>query len=592
MDFSVDLSGFILDSLIVIVAWLLLASSFHSWGRFVARILGITYEAKLKHFNFVWMGFAFSIFFFAVYNLFWPINWFCSTLFYIPGLIVFIIKDAKSFISYIKSNCNLSLLAIVLTCFVASTISIQLPMNFDTGLYHFNSIRWLNEFPIIKGIGNLHGRLGFNQFYFLYVASLNFHPLFNDFAYHVANSFLYALFCSEMIVSETFVDLILLALFFFLPMPNFWIATPTPDIAVSLLQMIIFKNFIVAVSVEHCCERWKSISFVALLSALIITIKLSSVFFVLGLLALVFIKKYPYNCSDLKIIKTTVVYLTLFIGLWFIRGYMQTGYPLFPSSIGRINFDWTVAKDITERTERDVYVFAKLNNYDHKSPLLKDWAWFDPWLKESYFNIEQDFNEELPVNISTALMLILFPMTMIYWGMGSLTLFCCSIIFIIIWLVAIIRRNELWRATNTFFGLTIIELISIFLWFFIAPNPRFSNAIFNLLFVTSLLLLKKSYPSLKINKYIKNSFLFYSFFIFIWCFYINFSNNEFRIGKMIVLKKIQMLDYITDSGLKLLYPINKSQCWDSDLPSTPEPDYRLELRGISLEDGFRIKSNY
>jgi len=39
--------------------------------------------------------------------------------------------------------------------------------NYDTGLYHAQAIRWLEEFGIVPGLGNLHGRLGFSAAWFV-----------------------------------------------------------------------------------------------------------------------------------------------------------------------------------------------------------------------------------------------------------------------------------------------------------------------------------------------------------------------------------------------------------------------------------------
>jgi hypothetical protein len=46
-------------------------------------------------------------------------------------------------------------------------------LDFDTGFYHLSAIRWLNEFPLVPGLANLHYRLGFNQSSFLLSALLN-----------------------------------------------------------------------------------------------------------------------------------------------------------------------------------------------------------------------------------------------------------------------------------------------------------------------------------------------------------------------------------------------------------------------------------
>ena len=57
--------------------------------------------------------------------------------------------------------------------------AMAVPNNYDSGLYHFQSIRWINEEPIVFGLGNLHWRMALNQSYFGFLALLNLAPLWN-----------------------------------------------------------------------------------------------------------------------------------------------------------------------------------------------------------------------------------------------------------------------------------------------------------------------------------------------------------------------------------------------------------------------------
>ena len=194
MNLPFDTYGFMRDTILIMFSWFMLAISFFSWGRFLSNILNIKKNDKKGIIANIWLGFVFCIFFFSIYHLFLPINAFASSLFYFPGIIYFVIKYAKKLPKFIASIGILNLTVIVLTLFMASAVSMQVPTNFDAGLYHLNSIKWINEYHIIKGIGNLHTRLGFNQSFFLYSASLNFHPFLSDYAFHASTSFLYALF--------------------------------------------------------------------------------------------------------------------------------------------------------------------------------------------------------------------------------------------------------------------------------------------------------------------------------------------------------------------------------------------------------------
>ena len=48
-------------------------------------------------------------------------------------------------------------------------------IHYDTGLYHAQSIRWIEEYGVVKGLGNLHCRLAYNSSSFALSALLKIH---------------------------------------------------------------------------------------------------------------------------------------------------------------------------------------------------------------------------------------------------------------------------------------------------------------------------------------------------------------------------------------------------------------------------------
>ena len=60
---------------------------------------------------------------------------------------------------------------------------------FDTGLYGAQAVRWLQTFPTVPGLANLHGHLGFNSSAFLCIAVLNRGP-WSGLAFHLFTGFL------------------------------------------------------------------------------------------------------------------------------------------------------------------------------------------------------------------------------------------------------------------------------------------------------------------------------------------------------------------------------------------------------------------
>ena len=594
MVIPTDIYAFFRDSSFMILAWFLMATSFFVWGRFLAKLIGINISGNKGIIAKIWLGWCWGIFFFAVYHLFLPINAFASSLFYFPGIIYFFIKFGKKIPSFVKSLGWLKTSVLFLIILAASFVSIQLPLNFDCGYYYLNSIRWANEYHIIKGLGNLHLRLGFNQLYFLYSASLNFHPFLNDYAFHGANGFLYVIFASGMILGGTFIDLLLLGLFFFIPMPYYWINNPSPDVASTIIQIIAFKYFIDAVYYKYKCkEKSDLISFAAIMSALMVSVKLSNVVFALGLgiVTLIFARSNPFDNIEKKKISRAFVFIGFFFCIWILRGYIQTGYLAFPSSFGKINFKWTVPERIAEYTRNCIVASARTcgQSFDINNPIMKDYKWFNFWYEWNFYKKEHFFGDDLGMNVFSAVMLIFFPMTVFSWGMGSLVFFVVSVFVFALWLIKVLCKKGLFYKTNILFYLLLFDAFSITFWFLVAPDFRFANAMFIILFVISLMMLKELFPKISINSGVKKAMMFYPLVIFVWCFYISFSMNEFAINGIIVLKKIPMKTFVTESGMKLLVPARGKQPWDSELPSTPEPEPGLSFITDKIEDGIYIK---
>ena len=191
---------FPIDLMITLIGYVILAFSYLGLGWASSRILRIDFPVKEKLFFLIWLGWAVTLFLLQIINLFIPINIFSNVPFLILGTIFAIVflkneswKAGVSNVSWVYP-----VLLAITTVWIA-VLSMLSPRNNDSGLYHFNSIRWLNEYPIVLGLGNLHYRLAFNQSFFAYVAYLNLYPLFNH-GYNLAISFLLLLLFAECLL--------------------------------------------------------------------------------------------------------------------------------------------------------------------------------------------------------------------------------------------------------------------------------------------------------------------------------------------------------------------------------------------------------
>ena len=81
----------------------------------------------------------------------------------------YVINTVIFFVSEIKNNIYIFILGLL--CIFPAIIMASGPVGyFDTGLYHAQAVKWINEYGTVPGLGNLHHRLAFNSSWFYFSA--------------------------------------------------------------------------------------------------------------------------------------------------------------------------------------------------------------------------------------------------------------------------------------------------------------------------------------------------------------------------------------------------------------------------------------
>ncbi len=166
------------DVLLVLFLYAILAVSYFGWGRVGIFLLG-TETPALSRFITVWLGWALSLLLLETIHLVFPIDYRISSLVFAAG-ICFSIPELRRLARgrTLREIFRCWPFIVVMTPVIIWVIcrSMVNPGMGDTGLYYLGTIHWINSYPIVPGLGNLHGRFAFNQSYFLYEASLQFYP--------------------------------------------------------------------------------------------------------------------------------------------------------------------------------------------------------------------------------------------------------------------------------------------------------------------------------------------------------------------------------------------------------------------------------
>ena len=422
------------------------------WATLTRRCLGLTNDAVFSVDN-VWLGFVCLVAFLGILHLFMPIAWLSRGLMVGMSLVglAMIPKLGQQLTLLWQGICRepgaaiCLLIASILLCLKG----LQVTRNVDSALYHFQIIRWLNEYAIVPGLGNLHGRLAFNQSYFNFVAFLNIEPLATK-GYIAAPVFL-LLLCACSIANlykslDTGKAWVCIVLASGLAFTFDSLSAPTPDTAIAIIQIYMFAS-LMRFLINH--KNTSQVDFELLvmmifLAYFIITVKMSALIFAIGVLLVLLPFVWRLTEAQYKVALRIVCICFLFFIAHLVRGYILSGAPLFPSTIGAIwGLPWAMLPFNVQGEARWIYSWARLPGA-LPAEVLDNWNWLKPWL------------ENLP-RLARVLLLL-------------------DALLLIINIFVLIRTRTLGK-NPSLYSLYVPLLSALIFWFFTAPDFRFLGAI-------------------------------------------------------------------------------------------------------------------
>jgi hypothetical protein len=484
------------------------------------------------------------------------------------------------FVSEIKSN----LFIFILGCFClfpAIVIAAGPVGYFDTGLYHAQAVKWINEYGTVPGLGNLHHRLAFNSSWFYFSAFFDM-LAFDGKAAHVVNIIPISL--GLMICLSGFNNLVkgtisfanILKCSVALPFcfdPNLmliFIPTLSPDLVVVVL--ILYVLILVVQYIEHneisdnshLGSQHETFILIFSVSFFLPSIKLSS-------LPVFLFPLFIFAKSKAKTSKMILFsYLTGAIILlpFLTNNIILSGYLLFPfPQLDLFAFDWKISYDTADAVRRQIKYWAI-----HPTP-----GWTDmsigalttlAWMR--YWYARQGHNPLLIRMIRSA---------------GA------AVVFFIICFIKKCRIGFSMLAVQS-----ILILANVY-WFFSAPAYRFGRG-----WIWAFILFSCGGLAYLILKSVRVQFVSSLARVMLVLFCISFINLmllrwdtlEVILGKhsqslvqVSPLPKAQIRAVRIEQGLVVNVPA-KELAWNADLPSSPYIKYDLRMRGKTLREGFRI----
>ncbi len=254
-------------------------------------------------------------------------------------------------------------IAAVLFCSVLTLVwTTRSPSQYDTGLYHAQAIRWIEDYGVVPGLGNLHMRLAYNSAFMSLQALFSLGWLVGQ-SLHSLNGF----FCLAALIyvcatirllgekSLRTSDFLKCVMVIFVVQKRYDIASSGTDIWAMLLVLYIFVKW--SECWENSREDGALYGWLCLVGVYAATVKLSAASVaVLALYPLyLFIREKKGKAAFAHVAAGMFILMP-----YLIRNVIISGYLVYPyGGLDLFHLDWKMDKAVLVRDSLDIKMFAR-----------------------------------------------------------------------------------------------------------------------------------------------------------------------------------------------------------------------------------------
>lgn len=393
------------------------------------------------------IGIAFLSFLTQIINLFTPITSIISLLLLIIGILLFIWLSKITFNWQITLSILLAFTIVMILSFISDSYG-------DSVNYHIQIATWIQQSPVIFGLANIHGRLGFNGIIYNFYALTDVSQIFSNTRSFIGNEITYfGLFVSVFYVIFTkSIDkkytLFLLCASIAFPFLLYWgeFRGLYCEGIGAVLGIIVFCLLFIALDSSEKYKIFILAFFIALFASLV---KIANTGLLLAVI-MCFILAYRTQVLQKSFIKN-YLYLGIFSLIyaipWVIKGIMTSGMIAYPASVGYIeSLSWAVSNE--QRTNEVCWIMSWARNPGKNcQEVLASYA----WLKDFIFMKTRYFGWYFKYFIYS-------------YGLGlalGIGLF-------------LLKRD--YKEVKNFLIIIGLILVGVCFWFLSGPDPRFGMA--------------------------------------------------------------------------------------------------------------------
>ena len=335
----------------VLLDWLIIAITSYTVGYGFLRLMSICIGREVsagKNANVLRLliGFMLTNVYAEIWSIFSPVNmWAVYILVFITLVIAYMCKQDMAEAVNISKASKPAVIASVAVILLMAYGSSRGYMHYDTTLYHASAIRWIEEYGVVPGLANLQSRYGYNSAEFAHNALYSF-KWYTGRSLHCTTGFLAMVSAHLLYDKELFtgrrtiqsVDFVRIGLLYYLGVLFAQMVSPASDYVANLLIFDILILMLGRVKDRTLpADHYVLISLLAIYG---ITVKVS-----LAPMVLICLIPFVYYIikKDVRSILFCIVSGLVIAMPYFIRGYILSGWILYPSTLIKLgNPDWQV----------------------------------------------------------------------------------------------------------------------------------------------------------------------------------------------------------------------------------------------------------
>lgn len=346
-------------------------------------------------------------------SCFYRVNWEANGIFLLISLAIFALYR-KTILERLRSACRETSVAkkvgigilLLVTAYFTSRGSYLV----DTNLYHAQSIRWIEEYGVVKGLANLQSRAAYNSSMFCLSALYSMKYIFGQ-SMHAMQGFMaliLGVFCMDLGAlwkrkKVALSDFARIGAIYYLTLLHKELMSPSSDFAVMIILFYIVISWLDLLEEKNASTVPYSLLCVA--GAYTVTLKLTA-----GLILILLIKPIIMLCRQKKG-KEIITYLSmgiLVIAPYLIRNVLICGWLLYPfSSLDLFHVDWKVPK---VKVDADSFQIKSWGKGIHEFELYGSTP--DKWIP-GWFATVLSATERLLL-LGDAVALVLFGVALVY----------------------------------------------------------------------------------------------------------------------------------------------------------------------------------